>query len=104
MLGVVQGRPGAPSGMHAFPVVVQHVLCCDTSRLTIKRFSEDADTLADIAHLQDEQPSKVAPEIALECARCVAVTAQFGADGGGLRRSLWRIWSDLLREQDGDHV
>ena len=33
----------------------------------------------------------------------VAVAARAGADDGGLRR-LWHIWSDHLREQDGDHV
>ena len=32
------------------------------------------------------------------------VDARAGADDGGLRRSLRRIWSDHLREQDGDHV
>ena len=32
------------------------------------------------------------------------VTARAGADDGGLRRSLRRILSDHLREQDGDHV
>ena len=34
----------------------------------------------------------------------VTVNARAGADDGGLRRSLRRIWSDHLREQDGDHV
>ena len=34
----------------------------------------------------------------------VAVAARAGADDGGLRRSLRHIWSDHLREQDGDHV
>ena len=34
----------------------------------------------------------------------VTAAARAGADEGGLRRSLWRIWSDHLREQDGDHV
>ena len=34
----------------------------------------------------------------------MTVAARAGADDGGLRRSLWRIWSDHLREQDGDHV
>ena len=35
---------------------------------------------------------------------CVAVAARAGADDGGLRRSLRHIWSDHLREHDGDHV
>ena len=34
----------------------------------------------------------------------VAVAAQAGEDDGGLRRSLRHIWSNRLREQDGDHV
>ena len=34
----------------------------------------------------------------------VTVAAWAGVDDGGLRRSLRRIWSDHLREQDGDHV
>ena len=34
----------------------------------------------------------------------VTVDARAGEDDGGLRRSLRRIWSDHLREQDGDHV
>ena len=34
----------------------------------------------------------------------VAVAAWAGVDGGGLRRSLWHIWCDHLREQDRDHV
>ena len=34
----------------------------------------------------------------------VAVAARVGADDGGLRLSLWRIWCDHLREQDGDHL
>ena len=34
----------------------------------------------------------------------VTVAARAGADDGGLRRSLRRIWSDNLREQDGDRV
>ena len=34
----------------------------------------------------------------------VAVAAQAGADDDGLRRSLRHIWSDHLRQQDGDHM
>ena len=34
----------------------------------------------------------------------VTVDARAGADDGDLRRSLRRIWSDHLREQDGNHV
>ena len=34
----------------------------------------------------------------------IAVAAQAGADDDGLRRSLRHIWSDPLREQDGDHM
>ena len=33
----------------------------------------------------------------------LTVTALVGADDGGLCRSLQRIWSDHLRELDGDH-
>ena len=36
--------------------------------VTPERFSEDVDILVDFAHLQ-RQPSKVGPEIALECVR-----------------------------------
>ena len=36
--------------------------------VALERFSEDADILADLAHLQ-EQSSKVGPETALECVR-----------------------------------
>ena len=36
--------------------------------VALKRFSEDADTLADLAHLQ-EQSSKIGPNTALEYAR-----------------------------------
>ena len=86
-------------------------------RIVLERFSKDADILADLVHLR-EQPSKVGPETALECVRRaiwgmlyadgrvhrVTVDARVGPDDGGLRRSLRRIWSDHLREQDGDHV
>ena len=34
----------------------------------------------------------------------VAVAARVGTDDGGSRRNLRRIWSDHLREQDGDNV
>ena len=36
--------------------------------VVLQRFSEDADTLADLVHLK-EQPGKVGPETALECVR-----------------------------------
>ena len=82
-----------------------------------EKLSENADILADLAHLQ-EQPSKAAPETALECVRRaiwagavrgrrvhhVAVAARDGADDGGLRRNFRLIWSGHLREQDGGHV
>ena len=32
------------------------------------------------------------------------VPREDGVDDGGLHRSLRHIWSDHLREQDGDHV
>ena len=58
MLGVVRGGAGAPSGMRAFPAAVERFLRCDTPRRTIlERFSEDADILADLAHLQ-QQPTR----------------------------------------------
>ena len=38
--------------------------------VTLERFSKDADTLADLIHLQ-ERPSNVGPETALECMRRV---------------------------------
>ena len=80
-------------------------------RIVLERFSKDAGILADLVHLH-EQPSKVGPETALECVQRaiwgmlyeVTVDARAGADDGGLRRSLRRICSDHLREQDGDHV
>ena len=37
--------------------------------VALERFSEYADIIADLAHLQ-EQPSKVGPMRALECVRC----------------------------------
>ena len=37
--------------------------------VALERFSEDASIIADLAHLR-EQPPKVDPETALECARC----------------------------------
>ena len=85
-------------------------------RVVPERFSKDAGILADLIHLH-EQPSKVGPETVLECVRraiwgmlyaddacIVSRSPRAGADDGGLRRSLRRIWSDHLREQDGDHV
>ena len=84
-------------------------------RVVLERFSKDAGILANIIHLQ-EQTSKVGPETALECvrraiwgmlyaddARTVSRSPR-GLDDGGLRRSLRHIWSDHLREQDGDYV
>ena len=35
---------------------------------------------------------------------CVAVTVRVGADDSGLRRNIRHIWSDPVREQDGNHV
>ena len=103
-----------------------NVFFAATLRIVLERFSEDAGILADLVHLY-EQPSKVGAETALECVRraiwgmlyaddayivsrstrglgrMMAVFVEvFGAFG--LRRSLRRIWSDHLREQDGDHV
>ena len=79
--------------------------------VALERISEDADMLVDLAHLQ-EKPSKVGPETALECARRAIWRMLYDdeacivsrSDDGGLRRSLRRIRSDHLREQDGDHV
>ena len=34
----------------------------------------------------------------------VAVAPRVGADDGGLRQSLQRIWCHHLREKNGDHV
>ena len=65
-----------------------------------------------------EQPSKVGPETALECVRraiwgimyaddaCIVSlsTRGLGRMMADLRRSLGRIWSDHLREEDGDDV
>ena len=36
--------------------------------VALQRFSEDPDILADLVHLQ-EQPTKVGPEMAMECVR-----------------------------------
>ena len=56
-----------------------------------KKFSENADILADLAHLQ-EQSSKAAPETALECVRraiwggCCMLTTRASCRG---RRTGW---------------
>ena len=81
--------------------------------VVLEKFSKDTVTLADLIHLQ-EQPSKVGSETALECVRhaiwgmlyaddaCIVSRSPRGL--GRLRRSLWHIWSNHLREQDGDHM
>ena len=43
-------------------------------------------------------------DVCLRRVHRVAVTVRVGVDDGGLRRSLQHIWSDHLREQDGDHM
>ena len=68
-------------------------------------------------HKQDWQPCRLMPTLlndmtiqdvlrvcTVVCTYCNTVDARAGADDGGLRRSLRRIWSDHLREQDRDHV
>ena len=94
-----------------------HVFFAAILRIVLERFSKDAGILADLVHLH-EQPSKFGPETALECVRR-AIWGMLYADDAcivsrstrGLGRmmavfvaSLRRIWSDHLREQDGDHV
>ena len=53
--------------------------------VALERFGEDADALADLAHLQ-EQLSKVGPETALECARR-AIWGMLYADDACIARS-----------------
>ena len=53
---------------------------------TQDRFSENADIIADLAHLQ-EQPSKVHPETALECVRCAIWGMLYAEDACIVSRS-----------------
>ena len=86
--------------------------------VALGRLSKDAGILADFIHLQ-EQPSKVGPETALECVRRAISGMVYADDACIVSRSPrglgWmmvvfvgvfsiHIWSDHLREQDGDHV
>ena len=57
-----------------------HVLFTVMLLVTIERFSEDADILADLAHLQ-EQSSKVGHETAMECARRAIWGVLYANDG-----------------------
>ena len=102
------------------------IRCCSTSSslrysssyyYAIERFSEDAVILPDLVHLQ-EQPSKVGPETALECARR-AIWGMLYADDACIvsrsQRELERMMAvfvevygacgvTILREQNGDHA
>ena len=67
MLGVIRGGTGAPSGrMRTFPAAAILLVA-------LERFSEDAGILADLIHLQEQQPSKDGLETnngTVMCAAC----------------------------------
>ena len=83
-------------------------------------YYEDANILADVTHLQEEQPSKVGPGTTTKCVRrpiwgnpmlyaddgCFVSRSPrgFGRMMVSVEISRRRIWSGHLREQDGDHV
>ena len=85
--------------------------------LLIERFSEDADILEDLTHLQ-EQPSKVGPETALECVQPVIWEMLYPDTACSVSRSLRGLGRmmavfievfgvfglTISRQQDGDHV
>ena len=66
-----------------------HVFFTVMLLVTLKRFSEDAGILADLAHLQ-EQSSKVGRETALECARRAIWGVLYANEGSprGLERMM----------------
>ena len=89
MLGVVRDITGAPSGMRAFPLLF-NVFFAAILLVALERLSEDADTLADLAHLQ-EQPSKVGSETArnvcgVVIGGCCMLTTRASCRG---RRASW---------------
>ena len=68
MLEVIRGG-GALSGIRTFAAAAQRFFAT-ILLVALERFSEDANILADLAHLR-EQTMKVSPEMALECVRRV---------------------------------
>ena len=86
MLGVVRGGRGgqgcvlSPLLFNVFIAAILH------AALLIERFSKDANKLADLIHLQ-EQPSRVGPETALECAACYLGDALYADDACIVSRS-----------------
>ena len=59
-------------------------------RIVLERFSKDAGILADLVHLH-EQPSKVRPEMALECVRRAIWGMMYADDACIVSRSTRRL-------------
>ena len=63
---MVRGNTETSPKMHALPLLF-NVVFATILFVALEKFSEDAKTFSDLAHLQ-ERPSKVGPETTLECA------------------------------------
>ena len=73
MLGVVRGGTGVRQGCARSPLLFS-VFFAAVHLVALEKFGKDADKLADFVH-QQEQPSKVGPEMAL----------------GWVRRAIWEM-------------
>ena len=82
-----------------FPLLF-NVFFASILHVALERFSEGADKLAELAHIE-EQPSKVGPEKALECARrAIRMILRYLQDAhfipivgvGRRRRTLIVLW------------
>ena len=71
---------GLRQGCVLSPLLLFNVFFAAILLVALERFSKDAGILADLLHLQEEQPSKVGPETALEYVRC-AILGVLYADG-----------------------